>query len=64
MWYIIIYSKNSQLNLGGTELLVDELDEDVDVTGINGGRESNVSHFVVTTTSEPEEFIDGLCCIC
>lgn len=57
------YSKCSHLNLGWTELLVDELDEDAEVTGINGGRESNVSHFVVTTTSEVE-FVEGLCCSC
>lgn len=56
---VIYHSKNSQLNLGGPELLVIEgvvVDVDVDGNVINGGVESNVSHFVVTTTPE------GWCC--
>jgi hypothetical protein len=62
MWYMVIYHiKNSQLNLEGPELLLVLLlllviegvvVVDVDGNVINGGVESNVSHFVVTTTPE------------
>ena len=57
------YSKNSQLNLGWTELLVAEVDVDVEESGINAGVESNVSHLVVTTTPDVE-CLDCCCCGC
>lgn len=56
------YSKNSQLNLGWTELLGAEAVVDEE-TGINAGVESNVSHLVVTTTPDVE-CLACCCCSC
>lgn len=48
------YSKSSQLNLGWTELSLVMAVEAAEWTGIKGGAESKVSHFVVTTVPEVE----------
>lgn len=56
---MVFYSKNSQLNLGWTELL---LVAGFDVDGTNPGVESNVSHIVVTTTGPDVECLDACCC--
>lgn len=67
-FYTLIQSKNSQLSLGWTGLMLAAVVTDVGGADTSGGAEaeSKVSHFVVTTTGPDVECLDGCggCCCC